>query len=114
MLRGLLPTAVLIGLGARPLLGLFGPDYRAVVLELDLLLLGNVLWALAALPSLRLQYDGRGSTVLAISLAALVLDVALDLVVVPTYGILGAALTTAATLGAAALALGLISSTDSS
>jgi O-antigen/teichoic acid export membrane protein len=72
---------------------------------LVLLLAGNVAWAAAALSSLWLQYRGRAGVVLAISIASLVADSALNLLLIPRYGMTGAAASTAATLSAAALAV---------
>jgi O-antigen/teichoic acid export membrane protein len=72
---------------------------------LVLLLAGNVAWAAAALSSLWLQYRGRAGVVLAISIATLIADSILNLLLIPRYGMTGAAAGTAATLSVAALAV---------
>ncbi|HMB52858.1 MAG TPA: oligosaccharide flippase family protein [Thermoanaerobaculia bacterium] len=99
-----IPVAVLLALAADPVLALFGPEYRAAHTVLLFLTLGNLTWALAAVPSLWLQYRGRAHSVLAISIATLIVDSALNLVLIPRYGMAGAAAGTAFTLSAAALA----------
>jgi O-antigen/teichoic acid export membrane protein len=99
-----IPVAVLLAVAADPVLALFGPQYRAAHTVLLLLTLGNLTWALAAVPSLWLQYRGRAHGVLAISIATLVVDSGLNLVLIPRYGMNGAAAGTAVTLSAAALA----------
>jgi O-antigen/teichoic acid export membrane protein len=105
MLAGLVPTAILLALAARPALSLFGAAYGRAVPELYLLLVGNFAFATAALAALWLQYTGRGSYVVAIAAATLVLDSALNLLLIPAYGMLGAAASTAGTLSLAALAV---------
>ena len=105
MLRLAVPVAVLLALAAEPILVLFKPEYRAAYPVLELLVLANLAWAAAAISSLWLQYQGRAGLVLGISIAALVVDSGLNLLLVPRYGMTGAAAGTAATLGAAAAAL---------
>lgn len=104
MLRMLVPVAVLLVVTAGPILGVFGPGYRAAQPVLQLLVLGDFAWAAAALSSLWLQYQGRAGIVLGISIATLVVDSGLNLLLIPRYGMTGAAASTAATLSAAALA----------
>lgn len=99
-----IPVAVLLALAAGPVLALFGPEYRAAHTVLLFLTLGNLTWALAAVPSLWLQYRGRAHGVLVISIATLIVDSGLNLVLIPRYGMNGAAAGTALTLSAAALA----------
>ena len=105
MLRLAVPVAVLLAVAAEPILVLFKPEYRAAYPVLELLVLANLAWAAAAISSLWLQYQGRAGLVLGISIAALVVDSGLNLLLVPRYGMTGAAAGTAATLGAAAAAL---------
>lgn len=100
-----LPAAALLALTARPVLAAFGPSFPEAVPELRWLVLGNVAWALAALAVLWLQYTGRGLTLLTITAATLVLDSGLNVVLVPRYGMLGAAASTAFTTALAAAAV---------
>jgi O-antigen/teichoic acid export membrane protein len=96
------PVAVALAAAAGPVLGVFGPEYRSGVTTLELLVVGNLAWALAALSALWLQYRGRGRSVLGISLATLAVDSLLNLVLIPRYGMTGAAAGTALTLTLAA------------
>ncbi len=108
LLAGLVPVTVFLVLAGEPILGLFGSLYRADQRVLHLLVAGLFAWALAALPSLWLQYQGRGRVVLLISIATLLVDSVLNLLWIPRYGIVGAAGGTALTLGAAALAVSVV------
>lgn len=96
------PVALALAIGASPVLGMFGAEYRSAHAVLVFLTIGTFVWATAAIPSLWLQYQGRASTVLAISGGALLLDSALNLLLIPRYGVLGAAGGTALTLSLAA------------
>lgn len=105
MLGVLFPVGAAMAAAAGPILGMFGPGYRDADPVLVLLVAGNVAWAAAALPSLWLQYRGRAGVVLAIAIATLIADSILNLLLIPRYGMTGAAAGTAATLSAAALAV---------
>lgn len=105
LLSMLVPLAVVLAVAGRPILGSFGPGYAAADGVLLLLIIGNASWASAALASLWLQYQGQGRTVLAISMAALVADSAANAVLIPRFGMTGAAAGTAATMTLAAVAL---------
>ena len=100
-----LPVALLLGGAAGPILGLFGPAYRVGEEVLALLAAGGFAWAAAALASLWLQYQGRAGVVLGISLATLVADSGLNLLLIPRYGMVGAAAGTAVTMTLASLAV---------
>lgn len=104
MLRVSLPVAALLVGAGGPILSTFGPQYRVANTVLWLLVLGNLVWAAAAVPSLWMQYQGRAGVVLGISVATLAVDSGLNLILIPRYGMTGAAAGTAATLSAAALA----------
>ena len=105
MFAGLVPAAVALALAARPVLSLFGPSYTRAVLVLDFLLVGNTAWAAAALSALWLQYTRRGATIVAITGVTLVVDSLLNLLLIPRYGMNGAAASTALTMTLAALAV---------
>lgn len=105
MLGALIPVALFLTLAGEPILALFGPRYTVGHMALALLVVGNFAWAVAALPSLWLQYEGRARTVLVISLATLVVDSALNWLLIPRYGLSGAAASTALTLTTAAIAV---------
>jgi O-antigen/teichoic acid export membrane protein len=105
MLAALVPTAIVLAAAARPALSLFGAEYLAMEEELRLLIVGNLTWALAAVAILWLQYTGGGRLVLAVSLGVLVVDSAADVVLIPRFGVLGAAASTAVTMTVAAVIL---------
>ena len=92
------PVAVALGLAARPGLSLFGPGYPAADTVLVYLLVGNVTWAAAALSILWLQYTRRGTVIIAITAATLVVDSALNVLLIPRFGMNGAAAGTAVTM----------------
>lgn len=104
MLGLTLPIAAILAAASGPILTLFGPGYGAARPVLALLALGGFAWAAAAVPGLWLQYHGSPGAVLAISAATLAADSALNLLLIPRYGMTGAAAGTAATLTAAAAA----------
>ena len=104
MLRVSIPLAVVLAAAGGPILSTFGSEYQVADAVLALLVLGNLTWALAAISSLWLQYQGRAGIVLGISVATLAVDSVLNLLLIPRYGMTGAAAGTAATLSAAALA----------
>lgn len=105
MVKVVLTIAGLLVLAGQPILSLFGPDYRVGHTTLLLLVVGNVAWALIALPALWLQYQDRARVVLAISLVTLVADAGLNLLLIPRHGMAGAAAGTALTLVLASAAM---------
>ncbi len=108
ILASVLPLGAVLVIFAEPILGLFGPSYRDGLNVLIALVLGNVAWALAALSSLWLQYRRRAVAVLVVSIVTLAFDSLLNLILIPRYGMEGAAASTAATLLLAAVAIVLL------
>jgi O-antigen/teichoic acid export membrane protein len=104
MLGLLVPVAVALMAAAHPVLALFGPDYESAHAVLVLLVIGNFAWATSALAGLWLQYRGQAHRVLVISLAVLAADSLLNLLLIPRFGMTGAAAGTACTLSVAAVA----------
>jgi O-antigen/teichoic acid export membrane protein len=100
-----LPLSLLLVFLGEPVLALFGAQYRVGHGVLQLLVVGNLGWALAALSALWLQYRGRAKVVLVVSVAALAVDSALNLLLIPRFGMVGAAAGTAATLLGGAVAV---------
>jgi O-antigen/teichoic acid export membrane protein len=92
-------AAALLGLVvmafAPQLLSLFGAGFDHAATAVRLLTLAYVVSCLAAPSSIWLQYSGRGRTVVVIGVAALILDVAGNLLLIPSYGYNGAAAATA-------------------
>ncbi|MCP5425302.1 MAG: polysaccharide biosynthesis C-terminal domain-containing protein [Gammaproteobacteria bacterium] len=106
LMVSVIPLALIIAWAGRPILGLFGPDYTDAHPALLILLFGYALWAVSALAATWLQYGGRGHWVLSVMLAALVLDIGLNIVLIPRYGLTGAALATTIVFSLAAVANG--------
>lgn len=105
MLLGILPVAIGLFAGARSILSLFGAQYAHDTSALQLLVIANAAWAAAALPILWLHYTGRGSLVVAIAAGTLLVDSTLNFLLIPRFGIEGAAGGTALTMTLAALAV---------
>jgi O-antigen/teichoic acid export membrane protein len=105
MLTGLVPASVLLAAAGDPILGLFGGEYVQAEPELHLLLIGNFAWATAALAGLWLQYTGRGHAVVVIAAVTLALDSGANALLIPLYGMRGAAASTAVALSLAGLAV---------
>ncbi|MEM1180375.1 MAG: polysaccharide biosynthesis C-terminal domain-containing protein [Acidobacteriota bacterium] len=99
------PVALGLAVAAKPILAIFGPSFVDAVAELELLVIGNAAWALAALATLWLQYTGRATVVLAVTIVTLIADSGLNWILIPRFGMAGAALSTAGTLSGAALTL---------
>lgn len=75
------------------LLGLFGPEFPAAAPALRILVIGQIINVLTGPAGSTLVMTGREVWSLRISMAALVLLVALGLTLVPLYGLIGAACT---------------------
>lgn len=105
MVLTLVPVALVLMLAATPVMSVFGQDFQDAALSLQLLTMGNTAWAMAALSVMWLQYTGRGMVVVLITAAALVVDSVLNLVLIPPFGMTGAAAGTVATSVGAALAV---------
>ncbi|MCB0111991.1 MAG: polysaccharide biosynthesis C-terminal domain-containing protein, partial [Caldilineaceae bacterium] len=105
MMLALAPVVLGLVLGAGPIIGLFGADYQDAALVLRLLAIGNGVWAISALSALWLQYCDRGMTVMRITVFTLLIDSLLNALLIPKFGMLGAAASTAATSICAAIAI---------
>lgn len=86
------------------LLSLFGEGFDGATAALQILTLGYLVSALAALSSVWLQYSGKGQAVVAISLGALLIDAVCNYLWIPIHGLSGAASATAAAMFVAAIA----------
>jgi O-antigen/teichoic acid export membrane protein len=105
MLLALAPVVVGFVLIAEPVMGIFGESYKDAAPALRLLALGNGAWALAALSALWLQYQKRGLTVVRVTVLTLIVDSILNLLLIPKYGMIGAAGSSAATSIGATIAM---------
>lgn len=90
-----LPLALGVALFSGPLLTLvFGEVYRPASSALEILALGKVAYASVGFSGLALSMLGRPGTAAIITLATVGMNVVLNLVLIPRYGIEGAALAT--------------------
>jgi O-antigen/teichoic acid export membrane protein len=98
-------SALVLYVLAKPLLGLFGPGFVAGRDTLSILLLGGVVNAFTGVVSYFATMTGRERQALAIFAAALALSVVLNLLLIPRFGVVGAALASSAATIAWNLAL---------
>lgn len=99
MLLSSLPIAgVLLMFGGEALQVLFGEPYRSAYPALAILCVGQIFHAATGAPGLFLNMTGHeGDTAIAVAVTA-VLNVVLNLLLIPQYGIAGAAIATAVSL----------------
>ncbi|MEM9554258.1 MAG: oligosaccharide flippase family protein [Acidobacteriota bacterium] len=102
LVLALVPSAVVLIVAARPILELFGSGFTDAVPVMNLLVLANLAWAVAALAMLWLQYTDRAGFVLAVTGVTLAVDSLLNLVLIPRFGMQGAAASTLISVSLAA------------
>lgn len=86
---------LVMGVGARPLLGLIGSTYAEGALILAIMLCGQFFASLYAAQDGFLAMTGHGNALRALNLAQFAVMLLLGLLLVPSHGILGAAIVTA-------------------
>ena len=100
-----LAAAFVLSLLAKPLItGLYGPSFAQAVPSLWILLVGIVLLAPGKIVVSHLAAVGKSQYVSYLALAGLGLTLALDLLLIPRYGIIGASVASAAAYGASGIA----------
>ena len=92
-------VAIIIILVARPILGLFGPEYADAVTALRLVAIGYFINAVFGLSRFFLQYLGHHRETLVPMVAGVSVNLALNAVLIPLYGIDGAGMATLIALG---------------
>jgi O-antigen/teichoic acid export membrane protein len=85
-------------LAGRPLLALFGPEFPQAYPALAILLAGAMVNAFTGIVGYLLTLTGRQTQALLIFAAALVVSIALNLVLIPPFGMVGAAIASATAL----------------
>jgi len=103
-----LPLTLVMVAAANPLLGLFGPEFAAARPALWVLLVGAVAMSMTALLTRWLDYAGHARlvvTIEALSVGAIALG---SLLLIPAFGLLGAAVAFSATLTVKALVLAVL------
>ncbi len=98
-----LAAALLILSLGRPLLWLFGPQYVAGFPVMAILVVGFLARSAMGPAEFLLNMQGEQWRCAAVMLTAAALDIALNLILVPLYGLTGAAVATAVALTAAAM-----------
>jgi O-antigen/teichoic acid export membrane protein len=87
-----LPAAVVLIVFARPLLGLFGPEFQSGAAVTIVLTFGQLVNAITGPCGLMLVMSGRPGVQLMANAATLVLNVGLNLYLIPRHGVTGAAI----------------------
>ncbi|QSB15907.1 polysaccharide biosynthesis C-terminal domain-containing protein [Natronosporangium hydrolyticum] len=100
LVLGTWPLLLLCLVFAEPVLGLFGPQYPAATAVMQLLCAAMLLGTGCGMVSMVLEMSGRSLSVLLLTIAALVVNVGLNLLLIPLIGLNGAAI---AWLGAIAV-----------
>lgn len=100
-----LAIALPLGFGAAIYLGFFGPDFVAAAPAMQILVLGNMLAFLCGPVAVILVMHGRERLVLVTAISTLVLNAGLNWLLIPLWGILGAATATATAVVTFKLAL---------
>jgi O-antigen/teichoic acid export membrane protein len=93
-----LPLFLLCALQGSAILALFGPDFRTAVVPLAVLAAGQLVNAATGSVGYILVMSGRQNLVLVDQIGGLLLAVALNLWMIPRWGVIGAAAASAATL----------------
>jgi O-antigen/teichoic acid export membrane protein len=98
---GILAVTLPLGIGAiafaRPLLGLFGPEFVSAQGALVVLTVGRMANALCGPTAVLLTMSGNQRDAAAVALGAAALDAVLLLLLLPRFGMMGAAVATATT-----------------
>lgn len=94
-----LTICIVLGVGAYWYLALFGPEFQPAATALRLLLIGQAVNMLVGPVGVILLMTGREKTALAINLSGLAANFTLNLLLIPRYGIEGAALATLIAVG---------------
>lgn len=92
-----LPLVVLIGIFGDPILGLFGNGYKVAYFSLLILACGQVVKALCGPVDFIMVMTGQHMKMLKILTLAATLNLALNLLLIPGYGMSGASVATACT-----------------
>ncbi len=94
-----LPLCAMLGIGAPFYLALFGPEFVPATTAMRILVFGQMVAAVLGPGSMALVMMGRERLVLALNLVALSANLAMNWVLIPNYGMNGAAAATLVSLG---------------
>jgi len=93
---GALFVAIVVGVGSYPILGIFGEEFTKGQLPLIILIIGQMVNAAAGSVALFLNMSGHQNVLRNMSLISLVIQLILALVLIPSMGMLGAAISSTA------------------
>ncbi len=93
----LIPATLLLLLFSNSLLSFFGQSYQGAVLSLTILLISKAISAALGMPSVFLQYSHHHPSIIFPVITVLILNIALCIFLIPSYGVLGATIALAIT-----------------
>jgi len=88
------PLYLLMMLFAKPILTIFGADFSEGAISLIILSFGQIINSAVGNTGLMITMSGKPNITLANSLGACILNIVLNLILIPKYGIIGAAIAT--------------------
>lgn len=92
-----IPLVVFVGIMGTTILGIFGPAYQAAYVPLIILVIGQMINALSGPVGFLMGMTGHQQQSLYIFSGATMLNIVLNLMLIPSHGMLGAALATGIT-----------------
>lgn len=92
-----LPAVALLILFSDFFLGLFGADYKSAGTALSILLIGQILNATTGTIGMYMNMTGEHNRLQTVFVTAVIFNLILDILLIPIYGMKGAAIATAAT-----------------
>jgi O-antigen/teichoic acid export membrane protein len=98
-------VAVLLVVAGKPLLAIFGPEFVRAYPALLILLIGGTVNAFTGIVAYLLTLTGRQVPALMIFIGALVLSAVLNVLLIPKFGTVGAAISSSAALAGWNLAM---------
>lgn len=100
-----IPLFVLLQLFSTPLMNIFDHGYLVAASSMRILAVAYLCWALAAFSSVWLQYSGNGHKVVLISVFILIVNLGANYLLIPRYGLNGAASATLISMSLGSVAL---------
>ncbi len=103
-----LPICLGLWVGAEFYLGLFGPDFTPAATAMRILVAGQVIAILCGPAGMALVMSRRERIVLVLNLAALAVNLGLNFVLIPIYGLEGAAVATLVSIAGVRIAMAVL------
>lgn len=112
VVRWIFWPSLLFGIGlvivGEPVLALFGPTFTSGYPVLVVLIIGNLVVASTGSSAPLLNVTGYQSTCASVFGSTVILNIVLNLVLIPQYGLMGAAIATATSMGVTSLGLTIV------